>query len=152
MTTTTAPARNYILTIWNGEEIIVDPSDLTSLNWAKNIISKALKYNHPGEFKHTVAVRQIADIEEAIAALTPRPTTRATKSSELRPGQIVHFYGARFRLNDDRRVFDADSEWPVYVITGDWLDGAVIGGYFGPKLPWTFQGNDRATRCVEVTK
>ena len=75
--------------------------------------------------------------------------TRKVKSSELEAGMIVYFYGARFELQDNRKVSEQDGK-PVYGITGKWLDGEVVRGYFGPDKDWRFQGNDNA--CWTVAK
>lgn len=83
-------------------------------------------------------------------------TTRKIRSSELAAGMIIHFHGARFRLRDDVKVHtrpadhrDADL-YPVFTATGDWIDGEIVNGYFGPSAPWRFQGNDRAAWCAEA--
>ena len=80
------------------------------------------------------------------------PTYKA-KSSELRAGMVVHHYGARFRLRDDRAEHAPNAHIPdsltSYTITGDWMDGATIRGYFGPDRAWHFQGNDLAVWTVE---
>lgn len=78
--------------------------------------------------------------------------TRQIKSSEFAAGQIVHFYGARFRLRDDVKQHPERDEpgMPVFTATGDWIDGTIEHGYFGPSQPWKFQGNDRATWLVEA--
>lgn len=70
-------------------------------------------------------------------------------SSELEAGMVVHFYGARFELQDNRKVSEQNG-MQVYGITGKWLDGAIIPNYFGPSKDWRFQGNDRASWCVEA--
>jgi hypothetical protein len=84
--------------------------------------------------------------------MTTTIQTIQTKASELKTGMIVHFYGARFRLRDDRKEhFKVQGdELPVYTITGDWVDGNIERGYFGPERPWKFQGNDRASWMVEA--
>lgn len=69
-------------------------------------------------------------------------------SSKLEPGMVVQFYGAKFRLRDDQKCYEREGEKPVYTITGDWIEGAVIRGYFGPNQPWHFQGNDLASWSV----
>lgn len=77
--------------------------------------------------------------------------TRIVKSSELNAGMVVHFYGARFKLRDNRKETHREGDESVTVgITGDWLDGNVVTGYFGPTKPWWFQGNDFASWKVEV--
>jgi hypothetical protein len=81
--------------------------------------------------------------------MTARPYLRQVKASELTAGQIVHFYGARFRLRDDRQEHADRGNGPVFTITGDWIDGEQVGGYFGPNTPWRFQGNDNAAWSVE---
>lgn len=78
-------------------------------------------------------------------------------SSEFQAGMIVAFYGASFRLRDDVKIHynansvsrrDYNMERPVYTVTGDWLEGDIIAGYFGPALPWRFQGNDLARWAI----
>lgn len=77
-------------------------------------------------------------------------TTRHTPtvSSQLEPGMIIQFHGAKFRLRDDRKCHERTGEHPVYTITGDWIEGETVRGYFGPNQPWHFQGNDFATWSV----
>lgn len=74
--------------------------------------------------------------------------TKHIPTSSLEPGMIVQFYGAKFRLRDDRKCHEHASERPSYTITGDWIEGAIIRGYFGPQTPWHFQGNDLASWSV----
>lgn len=77
-----------------------------------------------------------------------RQIARMTPSSGLEPGMVVQFHGAKFRLRDNRKCHKRDGEEPVYTITGDWIEGEVVAGYFGPNLPWHFQGNDFASWSV----
>lgn len=94
---------------------------------------------------------------------TPAKTTRRILSSEFEPGMILHFHGARFRLRDDVKRHAPRAELygsndrtpsqdflPCYTATGDYIDGSEVCGYFGPTMPWKFQGNDNATWTAEV--
>lgn len=70
----------------------------------------------------------------------------------FKAGDIVHFHGARFRILDDAR--ESHGHWPqsahltraagpsdVAVAVGEWIDGEIVRGYFGPGKNWGFQGN-----------
>lgn len=78
--------------------------------------------------------------------------SKRIKSSELKAGMLISYYGGLFRLRDDRK------EWPPRIegasntitITGDWVGGAEMKGYFGPDKPWHFQGNDYAEWCLII--
>lgn len=86
-------------------------------------------------------------------------------TSALRPGMIVGFHGGLFRLCDDFKAHQRnesvkkvgrdylpnyDMQRPVFTITGEFVGGEPVRGYFGPGLPWRFQGNDLASWGVEV--
>jgi hypothetical protein len=73
-------------------------------------------------------------------------------SSEFEAGMIILFHGARFRLRDDVKQHQPrrDDDLPFTTATGDWIDGEVVAGYFGPNKPWRFQGNDRASWRREI--
>lgn len=81
--------------------------------------------------------------------------TKTVKCTELKVGDVVHFYGARFEIYETE-LHDAatcgSKYGDVMSARGKWLDGECVRGYFGPKKGWTFQGNEMATHVVEVAE
>jgi hypothetical protein len=85
--------------------------------------------------------------------------TKHISRTQLHKGDIVHFYGARFEIEEDARpTFCYDTNLIVYGLhgapqtaccVGRWVDGEIIPGYFGPELPFGFQGNHLAMTTVE---
>lgn len=81
--------------------------------------------------------------------------TKSVIYPELKVGDVVHFYGARFEIKSTKIVPETD---PRYVHNGDimsaqgvWIDGAEVRGYFGRNKPnWHFQGNKNAVAAVEI--
>lgn len=80
-------------------------------------------------------------------------------TSKLRPGMVVGMHGGRFVLRDDFKTHhhanamdqrDYNMQRPVFTITGDFVGGEPVRGYFGPNTPWKFQGNDLARWAVEA--
>jgi hypothetical protein len=80
--------------------------------------------------------------------------TKQIKTTELKVGNIVHFYGARFEVlfTAIQKATDNDAcKKDVLWSKAKWLDGNEIGGYFGRNCEdWNFQGNDLATVNIEV--
>lgn len=78
--------------------------------------------------------------------------TKLIVSSEFKAGMIIHMHGARFRLRDNvvHHPLKQYDDIPVTTVTGDWIDGEIVPGYFGPRRPWRFQGNDRAQWWSEI--
>lgn len=81
--------------------------------------------------------------------------TQIIKNTELQVGDVVHAYGARFRIVEVKTYREADGyfmhPWSgdTTVGVGEWIDGCVKPGYFGPKKNFKFQGNSSAHRCIE---
>jgi hypothetical protein len=78
---------------------------------------------------------------------------------DLQAGDIVHSHGARFEIIKTDKYPPAPNSllssyigWneDVMVAIGQWIDGDIIRGYFGPFQNWAFQGNKNVTVRVEV--
>jgi hypothetical protein len=76
---------------------------------------------------------------------------------EVKVGDVVHFYGARFEIISRKDYVETDKDLlalgagPTYCSAiGKWLDGAIVRGYFGPTKNWNFQGNKNVTLQIEV--
>ena len=79
-------------------------------------------------------------------------TTKRINQMDVKVGDIVHFYGARFEIISRRDGSDKELNKPYCSAIGKWLDGQVVRGYFGPEKNWNFQGNNNVTLQVEITK
>lgn len=74
--------------------------------------------------------------------------TIAVKATDLKVGNIVQFYNARFEILETNIINQNDS--PTMTTKAKWLDGEEIRGYFGKgTIDWNFQGNDLAYFAVE---
>lgn len=81
--------------------------------------------------------------------------TKLIKTTALQPGNIVHFYGARFEVLSVQMHTVKNDAAPgcgfALSSKAKWLDGMEVRGYFGKGTDdWNFQGNDLATVSVEV--
>ncbi|WP_310638988.1 hypothetical protein [Burkholderia gladioli] len=78
------------------------------------------------------------------------------KNIDVKIGDIVHAYGARFNII---KVYEYEERDPRLIALGldkivsgegQWIDGETITGYFGPTKNFNFQGNANATLRIEV--
>jgi hypothetical protein len=87
-------------------------------------------------------------------------TTIRTIPHDLRPGNIVSFYGGRFEIVSMPRESGShrpEAYWPsdsigpsdTVCVRGVCIEGEVKG-YFRPGTEWNFQGNHRAAFSVET--
>ena len=81
--------------------------------------------------------------------------TKNVPYTELKTGDIVRFYGARFEIETTEIKEETDPKYqengPLMRASGKWIDGEEIGGYFGKKKPyWMFQGNKLAIASIEI--
>lgn len=83
--------------------------------------------------------------------------TKLINQMDVKVGDIVHSYGARFEIISRTDHKETDPVVLAYGGTetfcsaiGKWLDGEIIRGYFGPDMNWNFQGNKRVTLRIET--
>jgi hypothetical protein len=78
---------------------------------------------------------------------------------DLQVGDIVQYNGARFEiiaannyLRNPNSLLSAYTGWNEDVMNaiGQWIDGDIIKGYFGPFQNFTFQGNKNRFLQVEI--
>ena len=75
---------------------------------------------------------------------------------ELNLGDVARAHGACFEIIEVvmyRQDADHKAKYgdmgPTVCAKGRWLNGAVVKGYFGPGVDWTFQGNKGAEIYIE---
>jgi hypothetical protein len=79
-------------------------------------------------------------------------TTNTKRIHEFKAGDIVSANGAKFRILGDAKESSGHRPMAGHLeqahgpsdcasAKGEWLEGQIIPGYFGPGMPWLFQGN-----------
>ena len=77
---------------------------------------------------------------------------QAKRIHQFKAGDIVHFHGARFLIQENGHEAQGPrpqaglletAAGPIEVsrAEGEWISGEIVPGYFGPNTPWVFQGN-----------
>lgn len=74
--------------------------------------------------------------------------------TQAKVGDVVHFYGARFVIEEISNTAigcssDLQGPHPAAMNIAKWLDGNVIANYFGPDKKWNFQGNESYKISIE---
>lgn len=86
--------------------------------------------------------------------------TELVRIKDIKAGDVLCEHGARFRALHDAKESQGHRPLCTHIavahgpadcayVEAEWIDGAIISGYFGPGKKWRFQGSrDVTTRKV----